>query len=204
MGQRGVEDSDLVGCAVRAGTAFAQQRGQRLSGAAVRVVDEGQHGMEPEPAFVVRGGTFLLRVRTDQGRVQVDHDLAGLGHRRPVPPGAGPGLGAGGTDRSHGCVGIGGQRLDQPAHRGVGGDRTEQLALCTHQTDIGQTVAAQGEGDGQVQHRLARIVERTRSPPRRQRRTESAIEPAGPGGLQQQYRARRRNQRLAASLDVNP
>ena len=121
-----------------------------------------------------------------------------------MAPGTGPGLGAGGTDRGHRGVGVLRQRLDQPAHRRVRGDRTEQLPLRADQTDVGQAVTTEREGDRQVQHRLARIMDRSCRPPPRQRRTEAAIEAAGPRSLEQKYRARRRNQRLAASLDMNP
>ena len=56
----------------------------------VGVVAPHSERMEPEPAFEVRCRLFLLRVRGDQGGVDVEYDRlaeVGAGHRRHRQPG---------------------------------------------------------------------------------------------------------------------
>ena len=75
LGQRGVEDRDLVGGVVGVGPPGAQHAHQRLSGAARTVVNKGEHGVKPEAPLEVRGRALLLRMRPDQRGIQIDHDL---------------------------------------------------------------------------------------------------------------------------------
>lgn len=75
LGQRGIEHRDLIGGVVGGGLAWAQHRRQRLTSATGTVIDERQDRMKPIPALEVRCRAFLLRVRTDQRGVQIDHDM---------------------------------------------------------------------------------------------------------------------------------
>ena len=76
LGQRRVEDRDVVGGGVRRGRPGAQHPGQGLPGAVLAVVDERAHRVEPEAALEGRRGQLLLRVRGHQRGVQVDDHLA--------------------------------------------------------------------------------------------------------------------------------
>jgi hypothetical protein len=69
LGEGLVEDGDVVGGGVRAGVARSQETCQGLAG----VVQEAQHRVVAEAAFVGGGGLFLLGVAGDQGGVDVQH-----------------------------------------------------------------------------------------------------------------------------------
>ena len=188
LGQRGIEYRDLVGGVVGVGPPGTQHRRQRLPGAAGAVIDERQHRMKPESPLEVRRRTFLLRVRPDQGGVQIDDHLpaAAIGQRAAATPPRGrppaPARIAAITARRVITEGI-----DEPADRRIRGHRTEQLRLGPHQRRIGQAVTAQGDRDRQIQHRLARIMDRTRRPPRAPTPCDnSSSQSADLGSLQQQ------------------
>ena len=183
-----------------------QQPGQRLTGSAGAVVDEREHRVEPEPALEGRGRVLLLRVRTDQGGVEIDHDLALLpsANGRAVRPDPWPGL----RRARHGSP-----RSPPPGRSarasisrltvGIRGHRPEQLGLGADHADVGQAVPTQRDRDRQIQHRLARVMDRPSRPPRRQPRRQRLRQPADAGGRQQHRRARRGDQRLAAGLDTD-
>ena len=48
------------------------------------MVDERQHRVKPEPALEVRSYSFLLRMRTDQCGIQINHHLTHDRDRRMV------------------------------------------------------------------------------------------------------------------------
>jgi hypothetical protein len=206
LGQRSVEDRDLVRGVVGVGLPRPQQRGERLTGPAGAVVDEGEHGVEPEPAFEVRGRVLFFRVRTDQGGVQIDHDLPAttvVGEGRAMRPHPRPSMCPGGADRRDRLIRLLGQRVDQAADRRVGGHRTEQLGLGADHADVGQAVTTQRDRDRQIQHRLARVMDTAGRPPRRQPIREGLRQPADAGRGQQHRRTRRRDQRIATRLDTD-
>ncbi len=100
---------------------------------------------------------FLLRVRPDQARVQIDDQRVRGVH--PVIGGVGTGLqpcgGAarrpGGVDRRQRLRRILGQSRDQPGHRRIGGHRTEDPRLLPQQCEIGQAVPTHRDRHRQVQ-----------------------------------------------------
>jgi hypothetical protein len=203
LSKGGVEDLDLVGGIVGVGVARTQQRGQRLPGAPLVVVDERQHRMEPEPAFEVRGGMLLLRVRTHQRGVQVNDHLTGHRDRRPMRPHLGAGRSPSRPDRGDRRVGIDRQSLDQPTERGIGGHRPKQFRLGTNHRHIGQAITTQGDSDREIEHHLARVMHRTTRPPRLQRHRQRPAQATDRRRPQQHRRPRRREQRLAARLHTN-
>ena len=181
--QRLPGDGDVVGGGVRPGVPGPQHHRQRLPGAVRAVVDERPQRMEPEPAFERGRRVFLLRVRGDQGGVEVDDQRpaasaawSGASHR-PTPTPA-PGLAAGRCDRRQRLRRISGETVDQPGHRRVRGDRAKHARLGAQQRDVGQAVTTQRQRDRQIQHDLARIVPGTAACATRQRRRQARSRPA--------------------------
>jgi hypothetical protein len=95
----------------------------------------------------------------DQGPVDVYQHLAsGCG---PVAGRAAAGLRGGPPQRAR-AAGFGGQSVDEPADRGVGGDRPEHLPAAAQHRGVRRAVPAGREHHRQVQYHLARIVLRAR------------------------------------------
>ena len=120
-----------------------------------------------EPAFVVRGRVLLLRMRPDQGRVEIhDHSLGLnlLGERRAMRPDPRTGLRPRGADRRDRLTRLLCQGIEEPTHCRVRGHRTEQLRLGTDHGDVGQTVTTQTDRNRQIEHRLARVMDRPGRP----------------------------------------
>lgn len=69
LGERGVEDADVVGGGVRAGVAWPEQPGQELPG----VVQERQDRMVAEGGLERRRGLLLRRMAHHDAGVHVDH-----------------------------------------------------------------------------------------------------------------------------------
>ena len=81
LGDRHLDDGQLVGTGVRRRVPVAQDTGERFAGG----VEEAEHRVEPEPAFEVRCRSLLaFGVDLDQRRVDVQHHLLGCRHRRPT------------------------------------------------------------------------------------------------------------------------
>ena len=99
----------VVGGGVRAGLARAQQLGHRLPAAAGAVIDEPEQRVEPESLLPGPGRVLLVRVRGDQGGVQVDHHPPVLDRRPGPPPHPLPGRRPRRADRRQRGVGIRGQ-----------------------------------------------------------------------------------------------
>jgi hypothetical protein len=78
------------------------------------------------------------------------------------------------------------ERMDEPTHRRIRGHHTEQFRLSPHQRRIRQTVTTKGYRDGQIRHRLTRIVDRTHRSPGLQCRGELLSKTADLRSLQQQ------------------
>ena len=168
------------------------------------MINERHHRVKPVSAFEVRGRAFLIRVRPDQRRIQIHHHLpSGSNRTGPLPHHRACGRPRP-ADRGDCHRGISTECIDEPADRGIGSHHAEQLGLSTHQRRIGQAVTTQGDHHRQIQHRLARIVDRTRRPPRPQLLRQSARQAADLRSLQQQRRTGRRNQRLATGFNPNP
>ena len=59
----------MIDGGARTGVARTQQPGECFAGG----VEIGEQRMEPEPALVRRRRLFLVRMRADQGGVDIDH-----------------------------------------------------------------------------------------------------------------------------------
>ena len=189
LGQGGVEDRDLVRGVVGVCLPRSQQPGQRFTGPTRTVVDEREHRVEPEPALEVRGRLLLLRVRTDQGGIEIDDDLPVVGEGRAVRPDLVTSLRTSGTDRRDRLGRSLAQSIDQAADRGIGGHRAEKFGLGADHADVGQTITTQRDRDREIEHGLTRVVDRTSRPPRHQPLRERLRQPAD---------ARRREQHRGA------
>lgn len=99
---------------------------------------------------------------------------------------------------------LSGQRRDQPRHRRIGGDLTEQIRLRPHHRKISEAVTAQCDRYGQIEHDLARVVPRPPRSPRRQAHAQRPIQTNRRSGVHQQRPTRRGQQRLAADHYPNP
>jgi hypothetical protein len=195
LGQRGAQHGDVVDDGVRAGVARPQQERQGLPGALLPVVEERPQWVEDEAALERRCGGLLRRVRAHQGGVHIDH-------HRPrgvrvvvggIPAGQRPGGRPRGRprrgDRGQRGRGVGGERVDQPGHRRIRGDRAERLRGGPQLRQIGQGVPADRQVHRQIHQHLARIVPRDRPPPGRERIREGAGQTHGLRGAQQEHRA---------------
>ena len=173
---RGVEHRELIGDRVGRRVARPQQPGERLAGR----VREAEHGREPEPALVVRGGAFLvLGMDVDQRRVEIQD------HRRlPVVA----------EDRRHTCARVSAIASHTPSSAAASIDRrvrynvesdahrAEQRRLRAEPFDVRARLAAASEHQHRLDQHLAPIMEPEPrlGDPRRQRITQpsrSANEP---------------------------
>jgi hypothetical protein len=141
LGERQVEDLDVVGGGVGTGVARPQAAGQGLAGA-VAAVQVAHQRVEAEAVLVGPGRALLVGVGVQQRAVYVD-DQQALGVRTR-PPGRRSGVGTGRAQAGE-PVGIAGDLLDYPPRRRRGGDRAEQLGLLAEGGKIAQAVAAVGQ-----------------------------------------------------------
>ncbi|MPM72135.1 hypothetical protein SDC9_119108 [bioreactor metagenome] len=142
LGEGGCGDGDVIGGGVGAGVPGPQMRHQCFAGPGGSVVRERHQWVEPEPAFERRRGLLLLRMRRDQGGVQVDDQriLNAALVSGGVVPGQGPGPGAGllpgRADRGHGLVGVLGEGRDQARDGRVRGHRPVDAGLPAQDSDV--------------------------------------------------------------------
>ena len=92
---------------------------------------------------------------TDQRGVEVDHERPETAHRTQAGrPGRCPGLAPSRSMRR--VAGL--DRLDGPAGRWCRGHRAEESGLIGQHPQVAEAVAAVGQGDGQIEQHLARIM----------------------------------------------
>ncbi len=168
------------------------------------MIDERHHRVKPESPLKVRGRPFFFRVRPDQRGIQIDDYLLIGSDRAAMSPHHLPRTSPRTPDRRDGRASIITKSIDEPTDRGIRSHRAEQLGLSPQQRDISQAIPAQRNRYRQIQHRLTRVVNRTRRPPRLQLSQQPLRQPADLRGLRQQLRTRRGNQRLTARLDPKP
>jgi len=184
----------VVRSSVRAGVALSEHHRQRLTRACLAVIGEGQQRVEPEAFLECRGRQLLVRVRRDQGGVDVDHHrvlrVGGVvgGVLTRAGPHPGPGRRPRGVDRRQRAVGVAGEGVDQPRHSRIRGHRTEHRRLRAQHRDIGQAVTAHRQRNRQIGHDLARIMPSQRLPPRSERLRQHAIQAGGADRLDQRHR----------------
>ena len=105
----------------------------------------------------------------DQGGVEVEDQRPGAAHgAQPGRPGPLPSRGSG---RSYGAEPVGVDRIDHPAGRRRGRHGAEEARLITQHGEVGETVAAVGQGERHVEEDPARIV--TPAPTHRGRQGET-------------------------------
>ena len=125
-----------------------QHPGERL----VRLVQIREDRMKPEPGAVVHRRAFLLGMRVDERRVDIDHDPLGANTEAPRALPRGRTRGAQRVKQRR----LAGDRVDQPKRRRVRRDRPEQRLLIPHRAQVRQTVAAVGEHHREIPNHPAR------------------------------------------------
>ncbi|MBB4981172.1 hypothetical protein GGE06_002080, partial [Streptomyces sp. SFB5A] len=152
-----------------------------------------------------RSGVLLVRVGQDQHPVDVHDHFATrvrlrLSGQLPEPSADfGPCL-ADGRERA----GTGrGEGVDQSGDGRVGRDRPEHSGLGPQHRHVRQAVAAERDGQGEVEQDLAGIVHRPRLAPRGQGRRQRGVQ-AGPASrLHQEHPAGLRDRPLTAAPDAD-
>jgi len=143
-----VEDDDVVGGGARAGVARPQQGGEWFAGG----VQVGHERVVTEPALVGRRRALLLRVRADQGGVEVDHVEPGI---HAPGPRVLAGMRAGQRDLfEHDLV----DRFERAPGRGRRRDTVEQLRLVAQHRQVRDAGAAIGDHHRQVPQHLTPVV----------------------------------------------
>ena len=79
LGERPVQDGEVIRSVVRPGVARPQQSRQRFAG----LIHERDERIEPEPVLVGRRSVVLLGMRVDERPIDVDHDRLGCATRGP-------------------------------------------------------------------------------------------------------------------------
>ena len=187
--ERLLEDLDLRLGAVSGGVAGAQHPRQRLAA----LIQIGEQRVKPEGALEVHRRSFLLGVRADQRRVDVDHDPLRADTQPPRPLPCPSARRADRIEQSR----VVRDPIDQPKRRRVRRDRPEQRLLITHRPQVRQAVAAVGEHHRQIPDDPARIVPAASLAHPRQRARELPRQPDPVSDLGQQRRARVRHQTVA-------
>ena len=176
---------------VRSSIARTQQDGQGLVGG----IEEAGQRREAIATLVVGPSPGLVRLGIDQGGVEVEDERPGAAHRtQPGRPGRFTSLRPG---RSHGAESIGVDRIDHPAGRWRGRHGAEETRLIAQHRQVGETVAAVGQGERHVEQDPTRIVTPTPTHRRRQSITQCAGQAHEIGHLGQQSGARMGGHTLA-------
>jgi hypothetical protein len=189
LGQRPVEDLDVIGGGVRSGPAGAQQAGQGLAG---RVVETQQRVESVGPLPCLRG-QFLVAVANHDRGVHIEYQARdGVpGYRRRLPP---TGL-AGLRPRHLPCPGPRrsqpGQRgvvesVEEPPHRRCRRDRAEQFGLAAQHRQVSDRLAAISEHHRHVEGDPTRIMPRSALPQRQQRLGHRPGQPSYIGQISEQ------------------
>ena len=160
---RGVDDRDVVGRGVAAGTAGAGDYREQFAG----VVAPRGEWVKPPTALEIACRAFLVGVRGDQGGVDSDADHAvdvavGGAYRRD-------GAVAGRDQRPHrgadlvaglheALQGFGVEFVEGAPQRGRRGHRPEQPRLIAEHRDLRHTARAVGDGHRQIPHHRAPVV----------------------------------------------
>jgi hypothetical protein len=108
-------------------------------------------------------------MRVDQGRIEVDDERPGHSHRaEPRTPRPRSGLS---PCRPDGSESIGIDRIDDATRRWGGGHGAEETGLITQHGQIGQAVAAIGQGKRHIEQDAAGIM--TSAPPHRRSKSST-------------------------------
>jgi hypothetical protein len=148
LGQRQVQDLHVVGCGVGPGISRAKHRRQGFVGG----VQPATERMKAKAVLVIGRGVLLLGVSGEQGGVEVQHVVAGVGSRLPGP---GPGLRPSGA---HCRQAVRIHRVDHPPRRGVRCHGSEQTGLVAQRGEIAQRRPAVGQHQCHIHQHVAGIV----------------------------------------------
>ena len=147
--------------------------------------------MEPVLVLVVAGRPLLLRMRRQQGRVDVERDRLRAGARVPHPrPSGSPGA----TQPSEQLLV---DRLQHPVRRGLRRPRAEQPLLTPIRVDVGHAIAAVGEHHRHIPQHPPGVVRRPTLPRPGQRLRQRRGQPDPVGQLDHQRHAGVRHQPLS-------
>ena len=134
------EHLDVIPGGIGAGASPSQEGGQRVPG---RLQKAGQ-GVEAEAVLVVAARLLLLRVRGDQGGVDVEHQQLG-------PPRLPPDLIPHPSPRRTELLQMApGQPADHARGGGHRGDVAEEIGLIVQHRELAQAVAAVGDADREI------------------------------------------------------
>ncbi len=149
-------------------------------------------------------------MRGDQRRIQVD-DQRILGSGAVIRgmdtgqgPRGGPGLLPRPRYRLERLVRIVGQGLDQPRHRRIRRHPAVHARLAAQDRDVTQRLTAQHQRHRQIEQDLARVVDRQRFPPPRQRVRECPVQPRGADRFGEQDPAGLSYRGHLRGINVNP
>lgn len=152
LGQGEIEHRDVIRRAVRMGVARPQHHGEGLAGG----VAKAGHRMEPKAVLVRRSGAVLLRVRVQEGGVDVQDERSMLAERAQAGlPGTSACLGSSGPD---GSEAIAVDRVDDPARRRCRRHGTEERGLIPQHRKVREAIATVGQRERHVEEDSARIV----------------------------------------------
>ena len=172
----------------------SQHPGQRL----VRLVQIRQHRVKTKPGAIVHRRAFLLGMRVDQRRVDIDHYPL-----RPHPQAPRPIA----RRRTRAAQRIKQCRLapdpiDQPERRRVRSDRTEQRLLIPDRPKIRQAIAAVGEHHREIPNHPAWVMPPATLPNADQRNRKIAGEPHPVSDLAEQRHPGMGDQTLSVRRDI--
>jgi hypothetical protein len=181
----------VVGGRVGARVAGSEEGGDRLSGSAGPMVDEGRKRVVSVGFLPGRGRVLFVGVCAHKDTVEVDGDLT-VGVRgvvacqRPDPVAD---FGPSGPNGLQSPPAGSGKSVDQTGDGRVGSNRTEDGRLAPQHRDVREAVPAERDRQGHVQQDLARIVEGPRFPPWRERCRYRGVQTGLADRLDQQHRA---------------
>jgi hypothetical protein len=154
--------------------------------------------MEPEPGAVVHPRAFLLGMRVDQRRVDIDHDPLGTNTQSPR---ALPRRRTRRTQRIK-QLGLVGDPVDQPERRRVRRDLTEQRRLITDRPQVRETVAAIREHHREIPDHATGVMPSTPLSNVRERVREFAGEADSVSDLAEQRGTRMGDQTFSVRRDI--
>ena len=185
---------DLVSGGIRTGVPRAQLSSQRFAG----LIAVGEHRVKPVAALEVPSRALLLRMRPDQGGIQVDRQtLRGarqLPHARPclrvslVQPVQ--------------ALRVTGDPINEPERRRGRRDIPEQRLLITERPQIGQAVPAIGEHHREVTDHATQVMPGSTLLEVHEPQRQGACQPSLLGDLGEQRAAHVRDQTLSVRHNI--
>jgi hypothetical protein len=192
--EREVQHCLVVLRGVRARVPRPQHATQRLPG----LIDVRLQRVEAIPALVIASGPFLLGMRRDQRRVDVDRQPLGHTGKLPEPLACPSVRHPQRVEESR----LARDPVNRPKRRGIRRHFPEQLLLVADRAQIGHALPAIGEHHRQIPDHPARIVATTTPLQARQARAERSREPDPVSDLREQRATHVRHQTRSVRRDL--